>query len=263
MRPKSVVLLLLFLIASGALAQTPLDVGTPQAAFAGGPIRLSRHAAGLLREHYQGDKVPQIPQPFRGRLDTALAGRDWQRVEAEKKQLQDKDGAMPVLMWEQTRFIATGSIRVAEMHALDVAATGSTGLSETAVMLWFYAAAVTMTDGERCVDQSARDAYLDRLRGPAFEPVLQILRSMANDRLTAMRDLAARLETVLSQDRTDDTMCRTGSRQPETRPDAVWRPQSAQARSRLPKDLAALAAVMRPRLPQSPNTTDGNTAAQR
>ena len=63
------------------------------------------------------------------------------------------------------------------MHAQDVAATGSTGLSETAVMLWFYAVAVTMTDGHKCADEAAKDAHLDQLRGPAFEPVLQIVRS--------------------------------------------------------------------------------------
>ena len=263
MRPTGVVLLLLCQIASGALAQAPQDVGAPQAAFAGGPIRLSSRAVALLREHYQGDKVPQIPQPFRGRLDTALTGHDWQRVEAVKQQLTDKDGPMPALMWEQTRFIATGSIGVAEMHALDVAATGSTGLSETAVMMWFYAAAVTMTDGEKCVDQSARDAHLDRLRGPAFEPVLQILRTIADDRLAAMRDLAVRLETVLAQDRTDDTMCRTGTQRPETRPDAIWRPDAARARARLPRDLLALAAVMRPESSKSPRAMDSKTAAQR
>ena len=262
MRRTGVVLLLLCQVPFAAGAQQPLDAGTPQAAFAGGPIRLSAHAAGLLREHYQGDQVPQIPQPFRTRLDTALAGRDWQRVETVKKQLQDKAGPMPVLAWEQTRFIATGSISVAEIHALDVAATGSTGLSETAVMMWLYAAAVTMTDGEKCADQAARDAHLERLHGPAFEPVLQIVRSIADDRLVAMRELAIRLETVLAQDRTDDAMCRTGTDPPAIRPDAMWRPAAAQARARLPRDLLALASVMRPR-PQTPNATDGKTATQR
>ena len=260
MRPTGVALLLLSQIASGALAQGPSDVGTPQAAFAGGPIRLSSHAAAMLREHYQGDNVPQIPQPFRGRLDAALAGRDWQRLELVRKQLQDKDGPMAVLTWEQTRFIATGSIGVAELHALDVAATGSTGLTETAVMLWLYAAAVTMTDGEKCVDQSARDAHLDRLRGPMFEPVLQIVRSIADDRLAAMRDLAIRLETVLAQDRTDDAMCRTGAEKPDLKADGIWRPDAARARSRLPRDLQALTTVMRPQLPTTPA---GKTAAQR
>ncbi|HEX3991454.1 MAG TPA: hypothetical protein VHX39_09820, partial [Acetobacteraceae bacterium] len=70
MRTTGIVLLLLCQIAVGARAQAPLDVGSPQAAFAGGPIRLSRHAANMLREHYQGDQVPLVPQPLRGRLDT-------------------------------------------------------------------------------------------------------------------------------------------------------------------------------------------------
>jgi hypothetical protein len=230
-----------------ARAQSPLDVGPPAAAFSGGPIHLSQHATALLRAHFQGDKVPLIPQPFRGRLDAALAGLDWKRAEVVKRELVEKDGPVPALMWEQTRFLATGAIGVAEMHALDVAATGSTGLSETAVMMWFYAAAVTLTDGEKCVDAAARDAHLDRLRGPAFEPVLQIVRSIADDRLTAMRDLAVRLETVLAEDRTDDTMCRVGTEKPDVKPDAVWRPEAAEARAMLPKHLQALASVMRPR----------------
>jgi hypothetical protein len=187
-----------------------------------------------------------------------LVGRDWQRVDALKQQLMEKNGPMPVLMWEQTRFIATGSIGLAEMHALDVAATHSTGLSETAVMMWLYSAGVTMTDGEKCVDQAARDAHLDRLRGPIFEPVLKIVRSIADDRLKAVRDLAVRLETVLAPDRTDDTMCRTGTEQPQIKPDAIWRPDAVQARAKLPRDLLALTAVIRP-----PTLPTANTAAQR
>jgi hypothetical protein len=231
------------LLCQVAQAQTPQDVGSAQMAFAGGPIRLSGHAVDLLREHYQGDNVPLVPQPFRGQLDKALAGGDWQQVYAVKQALQDKAGTVPVLLWEQTRFIATGSIGVAEMHALDAAATGSPELSETAAMMWLYAAAVTMTDGEKCVDHTARDAHLDRLRGPEFEPVLRIMRTIADDRLAAMRELAIRLETTLAQDRTDDTMCRTGSKQPDTKPVAVWRPEAARARTRLPNELVA---VMRP-----------------
>lgn len=253
MRTTRDLVLLLCLVASPVLlastvrAQAPVDVGSPQAAFAGGPIHLSRHATVLLRQHYQGDKVPLVPQPFRGRLDTALAALDWPRVEAAKKELLEKNGPVPALTWEQSRFVATGSIGVAEMHARDVAASGSTGLSETAVMMWFYAAAVTMTDGEKCVDAAARDAHLDRLRGPAFEPVLQILRALADDRLAAMRGLAIRLEAVLAEDRTDDTMCRDANGKADIKPDREWRPEAADARSMLPKHLAALASVMRPR----------------
>jgi hypothetical protein len=252
-RAINVLLLALCLITSPVRGQTPLDLGSPEAAFSGGPIHLSRHAAAQLRAHYLGDKVPLIPQPFRGKLDTALAAFDWPRVEASKKQLVEKYGMVAALMWEQSRLIATGSIGVAEMHARDVAATGSSGLSETAVMLWFYAAAVTMTDGRKCVDEAARDAHLDKLRSPEFEPVLQLVRSIAEDRLAAMRDLAIRLETVLAEDRTDDTMCRVGNAKPDIKPDAVWRPEAAETRTMLPKHLVALASLMRPR-PAQPVT---------
>ena len=85
------------------------------------------------------------------------------------------------------------------------------------------------------------------MRGPAFEPVLQIVRSIADDRLAAMRDLATRLETVLAEDRTDDTMCRVGGDKPAIKPDSVWRPEAAAARAMLPRHLLALASVMRPR----------------
>jgi hypothetical protein len=243
------VALLTFCLAAAnpVLAQAPLDVGSPEAAFSGGPIHLSKHAAALLRAHYQGDKVPLISRPLRIRLDAALAGLDWPRVEAVKKELREKDGPMAALMWEQTRFIATGSIGVAEMHALDVAATGSSGLSETAVMMWFYAAAVTMTDGEKCAGATARDAHLERLRGPVFEPVLQIVRILPDDRLAAMRQLAIQLETVLAEDRTDDTMCGAGAAKPEMKPDTLWRPEAVEARKMLPKNLLALGSVMRPR----------------
>src|SRR5882724_11049881 len=158
----TVVFLMMFsVLASNARAQSPLDVGTPESAFAGGPIHLSRNAVALLRAHYQGDKVPVVPQPYRGKLDTALLGLDWSRVEAVKKELVAALGFVPALAWEQSRFVATGAIGLAEIHALDVAATGSTGLSETAVMMWLYAAAVTMTDGHKCNDEAAKGAHLD------------------------------------------------------------------------------------------------------
>ncbi len=242
-----VVLLILCLLASPARAQTPLDLGSPEAAFSGSPIHLSKHAAATLRGHYLGDQVPLIPQPFRGKLDAAFLALDWPRVEAVKKDLMAKYGPVASLRWEQTRFVATGSIGVAEMHALDVAATGSTGLSETAVMMWFYAVAVTMTDGHKCADEKAIETHLDRLRGPTFDPVLQLVRTMADDRLAAMRDLAIRLETVLAVDRTDDTMCRNGQGTPDIIPDAVWRPKAVETRAMLPKHLLALASVMRPK----------------
>ena len=88
MRTLRTVLLLLGCTASvPAHAQAPLGVGTPQAAFAGGPIHLSPRTVNMLRAQYKGDNVPQVPQPFRGQLDTALAGLDWKRAEAVKKAL--------------------------------------------------------------------------------------------------------------------------------------------------------------------------------
>jgi hypothetical protein len=191
--------------------------------------------------------VPLIPQPFRGKLDTALLGRDWPRVEAVKQELVTTRGIVTAFAWEQSRFIATGSLGVAEMHAQDLAATGASAISETAVMLWFYAAAVTLTDGHKCTDAAAIDAHLDKLRGPAFEPVTRIVRTIADDRLAAMRDLAIRLETVLAPVRADDTMCRGGGGDAEIKPDAQWRPEATRTRAMLPKQLVALAAVMRPR----------------
>jgi hypothetical protein len=124
-----------------------------------------------------------------------------------------------------------------------------------------------MTDGEKCVDHNARDAYLEQLRGPEFEPVLQIVRMIADDRLAAMRELAIRLESVLAPDRTDDTMCRVETEQPEIRPDAIWRRDAARARAMLPRDLVALTAVVRTQQAEPPKAIagaiGGKTAAQR
>jgi hypothetical protein len=62
-----------------------------------------------------------------------------------------------------------------------------------------------------------------------------------------MRDLAIRLEAVLAEDRTDDTMCRGGNGKPDIKLDREWRPEAAEARSMLLRHLTALASVMRPR----------------
>ncbi len=247
MRAVLVLLACCFMTTGSAEAQTPLDLGTPEAAFSGGPIRLSKTSLAALRQHYQGDKVPLIPQPFRGRLDQALAGRDWPKVLAAKKELAASRGMIAALMWEQSRFIATGGVGIAEVHAQDVAASGSTGVAETAAMLWLYATAVTLTDGHKCADPAVRDAHLDRLRGPEFATVTQIVRTLPEDRLTAMRDLAVRLETVLAPDRTDDTMCREGGVKADLKPDPVWKPEAVAARALLPRHLLALCTVMRPK----------------
>ncbi len=230
-----------------AVAQTPLEFGPAAAAFTGGPLKLTKNGATVLREHYKGDRVPLIPQPFRGRLDTALVGRDWPRVEAAKKELTAARGIEATLVWEQTRFLATGGVAIAELHARDIAATGATGLAETAVMMWLYAAAVTLTDGRKCADASAKDAHLDRLRGPEFDAVTRVVKAMPEDRLNAMRDLAVRLEQVLSPERADDTMCREGTAKPEIKADAVWKPEAVATRAMLAKHLTALAGVMRPK----------------
>ena len=62
-----------------------------------------------------------------------------------------------------------------------------------------------------------------------------------------MRDLAIRLETVLAEDRTDDTMCRTGTEKPDIKPDAGLAAGSGGDAPMLPRHLLALASVMRPR----------------
>ena len=246
-------------------AQSAPEMGSPEAAFAaeapraakpsaararpeavpGGPIRLSKNAIALLRAHYQGDKVPLIPHPFRARLDAALVAGDSAKVEAVKKELVAARGLVMALAWEQSRFVATGGVGIAELHARDIAATNSTGVAETAAMLWLYAVAVTMTDGHKCADPAAKDAYLDKLRGPAFDTVLRILRGLPDARVTAMRDLAIQLENRLSPDRADDTMCRVEGGKPEVKPETVWRPEASRTRTMLQKHLTAFAAVAR------------------
>ena len=232
-------------LAGPAWAQGLPETGSPEAAFSGGPMRLSKNALALLRSHYQGDKVPLIPQPFRGRLDAALIARDWPKIEVTKKELIAARGVVMALAWEQSRFIATGGVGLAELHARDIAATNSSGVAETAAMLWFYAAAATLTDGHKCADPEAKTTHLASLRGAAYEPVLRIVRDLADARVTAMRDLAIRLESVLAADRNDDTMCRMGAAKPELRPELEWRPDAAKARPTLVKHLTALTALTR------------------
>jgi hypothetical protein len=249
MRASLIIVLTIHILTGVAYGQSqpPLEAGSPEAAFAGGPIRLSKSSAALLRAHFKGDNVPIVPQPFRGKLDTALAARDWPRVDTLKTDLRTARGIEIMLLWEQSRFIATGGIGIAEMHALDMAATGSSGMSETVAMLWLYAVAVTMTDGHECADEAAKDAHLELLMGPVFDKATQIVRTLPDDRLAAMRDLAIRLETVLAADRTDDTMCRVGAVKPEIKPAAEWKPAAAVTRGMLAQHLTALCAVMRPK----------------
>ena len=258
---RKMLVLTIALLAGTARAQPSAEIGSPEAAFAGGPIRPSKTATETMRKHFQGDKVPIIPQPWRGKLDAALAVRDWALVETRKKELAAARGLVLALLWEQTRFLATGAIGLAELHAKDVAATGSTGVSETAAMLWFYAVAATMTDGHKCANEAAKDAHLDKLRGPAFDSVIKVVKAMPEDRLVAMRDLAIRLETVLGPDRNDDTICAAGAGKPEIKPDAAWRPDASKTRAMLPKHLIALSAIMRPK-PVAAQTKPEKTAAK-
>ena len=223
----------------------PMEFGTPAAAFAGGPIRLSKTATDSLSQHFHGDHVPLVPQPLRGRLDTALVAHDWPKIEALKKTLLSANGLDMVLMWEQTRFIATGGLGIAELHARDIAASGNPGVSEAAAMLWLYAAGVTFTDGHQCADEAARDTHLDRLRGPSFALVTRILQTLPDDRVAALRDQAIKLEKALAPERNDDFMCRDNVARPVIRPDADWKPLATATRDMLPKHLAALCAVMR------------------
>ena len=224
----------------------PLDVGSPDAAFAGGPIRLTKAAAARLREHFHGDKVPIVPLPARRVLDTALNAQDWAGMRAGLVKARDRETA---LVWEQTRFIATGGLDIAEQHARDIAATGASGIAETAAMLWLYAAAVIAVDGRRCADPSGREARMEQLRGPDFEPVTRIIRTMTEERLSAMRVLALRLEAIMAPDRDGLAACRAGDAPAESRPDDDWKPDVAAARASLPDHLTELTAAMRPAQP--------------
>lgn len=226
-------------------AFSPLELGSVEAAFADSPIHLSPTALAALRGHYPNDKVPLIPAPFRQQLDAALAAQDWPRVMSRKSDLGASRGQLALLMWEQTRFLATGNLWLAELNTRDLAAVGVTNTNEAAAMMWLYAAAVTLTDGHQCADPAASDAHLTWLRGPAFAPVTKIIRDLPPDRLQAMRDIAVRLEAGLAPERTGDTMCRTGSSHPEHRPDTEWQPEAARTRDMLPKHLTALTALMR------------------
>lgn len=238
------IFVMLCLLSGAAQAQNQ-EIGTPETAFSGGPIKLSPAAASRLRTHFQGDKVPLVPQPFRGKLDSALAVRDWAKVDAAKKELLAARGVVTVLVWEQTRFLATGGLGIAEAHALDMAATGAPNLAESVAMLWLYSVAATMTDGNKCAETAAKDAHLDRLRGPVFEKPVQIVRALPDDRMAAMRELALRLETGFAIDRTDDLMCRGTAGKAGLKPDAIWRPQAAATRAMLPKHLIALVSVLK------------------
>jgi hypothetical protein len=231
-----------------------LEVGPPEAAFADGPLRLSPNAIRILRARFPGDKVPIIPQPFRQQLDTALVARDWSRVMERKRDLGASRGQVAMLMWEQTRMLATGSLWLAELQARDLAASGIQGADDTAVMMWLFAVAVTMTDSHQCAADGARDAHLALLRGSSFAPVLALLRKMPDDQLIKLRDTAIKLEAALAPERNEDTVCRAGSAKPAIRPADEWQPAAAQTRELLTKHLNAICALVRARPMAAPAT---------
>jgi hypothetical protein len=222
-----------------------LEAGSAEAAFADSPIHLSPTAIAVLRARFPADKVPLIPSPFRQQLDAALAARDWPRVIARKTDLGASRGQLAMLMWEQTRFFATGSQWIAELSARDLAAVNIGNAGEGAAMMWLYAAAVTLTDGHQCADRSASDAHLDKLRGPAFAPVAKAIRDLPPDRLANAQTAAIRLESALAPERTDNIICRPGSAGQDHRPETEWRPEAARTRDMLPRHLTALTALMR------------------
>ena len=180
-------LLIAWVAAVPARGETAIARGSPQAAFAGGPIHLSGAAEARLRGQYHGDNVPVVPQPFRTWLDAALLAGDWRQVEAVKKALIAARDLLPVLLWDQTRFVATGRITLAAEYAKDWPVSDVPNAEEAAATMWLYAVAATFTDGHKCSDPQAREAYLDRLRGADFAAVMGIIRSMPEDRLAASR----------------------------------------------------------------------------
>jgi hypothetical protein len=245
MRTYLAFLLVASLVASPSRAQVPIERVSPQAAFAGGPIHPSARAETRLRAQFHGDNVPLIPAPFRVRLDTALAARDWRQIDAAKKALIQARDLPLVLLWDQTRFLAIGDAAIAAAYARDLAGSDVPDAEQAAATMWLYAVAATFTDGHKCTDPEAKDAYMATLLGPDFDAVKGIIRSIPDDRLAAMRDQAIQLESILSTDRTDDTMCRTTAGRPAIRPEDEWQRELAPSRTMLPRNLAAICSVMR------------------
>jgi hypothetical protein len=251
-RPILAYLLIACLLALPSRAQTPIERVSPAAAFAGGPIHLSSATKARLQAQYRGDNVPLIPQPFRGRLDTALMAQDWRQVEALKKALIQARDLTSVLLWDQTRFIETGGITLAAAFARDLAGSDVPNAEEMAATMWLYAVAASFTDGHKCADPAAREAYLDKLRGPDFAAVTGIIRDMPDDRLAAARDTAIRLESALSADRIADSICGINAGGPAFRPDAQWQADLAPTRAMLPRHLTAIGSVLRQKRKHSP-----------
>jgi hypothetical protein len=245
-------LLIAWVAAVPARGETAIARGSPQAAFAGGPIHLSGAAEARLRGQYHGDNVPVVPQPFRTRLDAALLAGDWRQVEAVKKALIAARDLLPVLLWDQTRFVATGRITLAAEYAKDLAGSDVPNAEEAAATMWLYAVAATFTDGHKCSDPQAREAYLDRLRGADFAAVMGIIRSMPEDRLAASRATAIRLESALAAERTGDALCRSAGGRLDVSPDGAPQRELADTHAMLPRHLAAICSVVREKGPARP-----------
>lgn len=75
------------LLIPAAQAQFVPETGTPEAAFANGPIRLTPVSLNLLTHAFPDGKVPVIPMPHRARLDTALLAGAPGPLEARIKEL--------------------------------------------------------------------------------------------------------------------------------------------------------------------------------
>jgi hypothetical protein len=236
-------LVMLPLLAGPAVAQGP-ELGTPEQAFADGPITLTPVSVALLKDAYPGGKVPVIPMPFRKRLDTALASGNAPALEAARREIQEEFGPVAVLIWERTRVLATGSISLAAMHARMLALFAPPSASDGVAMMWFYAAAATMTDGARCVDADQKETALDRLRGRVYDPVLRVIRTLPDTTLDAAREAAIRLEAALAEQRPDDTVCHTSPGNTTVKSIGEWRPAAANTRAMLPRHLRALTAVV-------------------
>lgn len=222
-------------------------MGTPEQAFAGGPIRLSEGMAAALRTQYKDTGIPIIPQPLAGKMDAALLAHDWRAVAARRRELTNSLGFMAAYLWEQTRFLVTAELGVAEMHARSVAEEGEANpaQADSAVLLWLYAVAVTWTDGQKCADPAMREAHLDSLRGASFAQVLSLLRRMPEDRLAVQRDNAVKMEAARAPGRSDTLMCQpAGGGRPELRGD-TWKADAERARAMLPRNLKALTSVLR------------------
>jgi len=242
-----ILLVLLTLLTGTAWAQITPQTGPPEDAFAGGPIRVTRVSAALLANAYPHNSIPILPMPYRARLDTALVAGNAGALATAKRDLADAYGRGAVIVWERTRFLGTGGIAIATEHARTLAASGLANTEEMVATLWLYALAATMTDAARCADPMARDTAIDRLRGPANESVLRVIRTMPEAPLARAQEVAIKLEGPLAEQRPSETLCRAGAGSGAVRPIEQWQPAAVNVRAMLPRHLKAMVSVLRPR----------------